>query len=52
MVPSGTGKPEKMQRHFPVREFYQKYWKIGKNKTGKLKKKKKILEKSGKFVSQ
>ena len=54
----------KMGRHFPVREksgnfvktgkvmgFYSKYWKIRKNYTGKLKKKP-ILEKSGKFVSQ
>ena len=41
MVPTGTGKPGKMGRHFPVREksgnfyqtgkvreFYTKYWKI------------------------
>ena len=61
------GKPGKMGRHFPVREksgnfvktgkvreFYSKYWKnweklYWKNYTGKLKR---ILEKSGKFVSQ
>ena len=62
MVPTGTGnqgKPEKMERHFPVREFCQDrksqgillkiLGKIGKNYTGKLKR---ILEKSGKFVSQ
>ena len=90
MVPTGTGnqgKPGKMGRHFPVREFvktgkvrefYSKYWKIEKN-TGKVReicqpvivktlqiwyhtlnkrrtlkntgKLRKILEKSGKFVS-
>ena len=63
MVPTRTGKPRKMGEHFPVREkagnfaktgkggeFYPKYWKIRKNYTGKLKKK--ILEKSGKFISQ
>ena len=65
MVPTATGnqgKPGKMGRHFPVREksgkfvktgkvreFYSKYWKIRKSCTGKLKR---ILEKSGKFVSQ
>ena len=60
------GKPGKMGRHFPVREksgnfvktgkvreksgnFTQNTGKIGKNYTGKLKR---ILEKSGKFVSQ
>ena len=61
MVPTGTGnqgKPGKIGRHFPVREFCQD-WKsrnftqnAGKNEknyTGKLKR---ILEKSGKFVSQ
>ena len=62
MVPTGTGnqgKPGKMGRHFPVRErsgnfvktgkvreFYSNYWK---NYTGKFER---ILEKSGKFVSQ
>ena len=48
MVPTGTGnhgKPGKMEKHFLVREFYSKYCK---NYTGKLKR---ILEKSGKFVS-
>ena len=65
MVPTGTGnqgKPGKMGRHFPVREksgilsrleksgnFPQNTGKIRKNYTGKLKR---ILEKSGKFVSQ
>ena len=65
MVPTGTGnqgKPGKMGRHFPVREksgnfvktgkvgnFTQNTGKIRKNYTGKLKR---ILEKSGKFVSQ
>ena len=60
------GKPGKMGRHFPVREktgnfvktgkvrgkswnFTQNTGKIGKNYSGKLKR---ILEKSGKFVSQ
>ena len=60
------GKPGKMGRHFPVREksgnfvktgkvreksgnFTQNTGKIRKNYTGKLKR---ILEKSGKFVSQ
>ena len=51
MVPTGTGKPGKMGKHFPVREksgnyvktgkvreFYSKYWKNQKM--------------SGKFVSQ
>ena len=28
MVPTGTGKPGKMGRHFPGREFYSKYWEI------------------------
>ena len=61
MVPTGTGnqgKPGKMGRHFPVREFCQDWKSQGillkileklKNNTGKLKR---ILEKSGKFVSQ
>ena len=65
MVPTGTGnqgKPGKIGRHFPVREksgnfvktgkvrnFTQNTGKIRKNYTGKLKR---ILEKSGKFVSQ
>ena len=31
MVPTGTGKRGKMERHFPVREFYSKYWKNQKN---------------------
>ena len=51
MVPTGTGnqgKPGKMGRHFPVREklgnFTQNAGKIGK-------KLKRILKKSGKFVS-
>ena len=56
MVPTGNGKqgkPGKMGRHFPVREFCQ-YWKSQgillkilekSNYTGK------IREKSGKFVS-
>ena len=60
------GKPGKMGRHFPVKEksgnfvktgkvreksrnFTQNTGKNGKNYTGKLKR---ILEKSGKFVSQ
>ena len=62
MVPTGTGnqgKPGKMGRHFPVREFCQD-WKSGGillENTGKIRKKyagklKRILEKSGKFVSQ
>ena len=63
MVPPGTGKPGKMGRHFPVREksgnfvktrkvreYTQNTGKIRKHYTGKLKKK--ILEKSGKFVRQ
>ena len=52
MVPTGTGKPGKMGRHFPVREkarFTQNTGKIIKNYTGKLKK---ILKNSGKFVNQ
>ena len=52
MVPTGTGnqgKPGKMGRHFPVREKSGNFVKTGKNYTGKLKR---ILEKSGKFVSQ
>ena len=55
MAPTGTGyqgKPGKMGRHFPVREksgnFTQNTGKIKKSYTGKLKR---ILEKSGKFVS-
>ena len=61
MVPTGTGKqgkPGKMGRHFPVREFCQDWKNQGillkilekseKNYTGKLNK---ILEKSGKFIS-
>ena len=62
MVPTRTKKPGKTGEHFAVREksrnfaktgkvreFDQKYWKIRKNCTGKLKK---ILDKSGKSVSQ
>ena len=64
MVPTGTGKPGKMGRHFPVREsqgilprleksqnFTQNIGKILKKKncTEKLKK---ILEKSWEFVNQ
>ena len=59
MIPIGTGK---MGRHFPVteksenfvktgkiREFYSKYWKNPKRLYWKTEK---LLEKSGKFVSQ
>ena len=53
MVPTETGnqgKPGKMGRHFPVREKSGNFTQnTGKNYTGKLKR---ILEKSGKFVSQ
>ena len=54
MVPTTTGKPGKMAffSQGKVREFYPKYWKNQKNYTEILKKKKKILEKSGKFISQ
>ena len=56
MVPSGTGK---MEGHFPVREFCQD-WKsqgillkiLKKSENIILEIKKKILERSGKFVSQ
>ena len=54
MVPTRTGKPGKAGEHFPVgkvREFYPKYWKNKKKLYWKIGKKK-ILQKSGKFVSQ
>ena len=41
MVPTGTGnqgKPGKMGRHFPVGEFYSKYWKNQKKLYWKIEK--------------
>ena len=41
MVPTGTGnqgKSGKMGRHFPVREFYLKYWKNWKKLYWKIEK--------------
>ena len=62
VVPSRTGKPGKMEEHFPVREnsgnfaktgkvrqFYPEYWKNQKKLHWKFEKKK--LEKSRKFIS-